>query len=150
MPERQFWAAARAAILAAALLAARAGPRPRLLAGRDFPSQAPGPGKDAPAIAAPATPSRLKAIRDLTQVALLTGPGSLDATDAAWGIYGTDLGHVFSVGDRLYMLFGDTYGKGFTPPPDDRSARFDWRSNAMAVIADRGPGEPVIQSPAAR
>jgi len=74
-------------------------------------------------------------------VAQLTGPGSLNATDTAWGVSGTDLGHVFSLGDRLYMVFGDTYGPGFSPPPDGRSAGCDWRCNTMAVIADRRPGD---------
>lgn len=59
----------------------------------------------------------------------LTGSGSANATDARWNVHGTDLGHMFTHKDELYMVFGDTYG------PDGR----DWRSNTIARIADPNP-----------
>ncbi len=62
-------------------------------------------------------------------VAQLTGPGSANATDARWNVYGTDLGHMFRHNGDLYMVFGDTYG------PDGG----DWRSNTIARIADPNP-----------
>ncbi len=55
-------------------------------------------------------------------VAQLTGPGSANATDTAYNVYGTDLGHSFEHQGRTYFVFGDTYGP-------ERSHR---RSNVMA------------------
>jgi D-arabinan endo alpha-(1,5)-arabinofuranosidase len=83
----------------------------------------------------------LREIHDVARVAQLTGRDSINHTDTAWDVHGTDLGHLFSMGDRLYMVFGDTYGRGFSAPPDGASARFNWRSNTMAVIADRKPAD---------
>jgi hypothetical protein len=48
---------------------------------------------------------------------------------------------MFSMGNRLYMVFGDCYGAGFTPPPDGNSNAFDHRGNTLAVIADRTPAD---------
>lgn len=62
-------------------------------------------------------------------VGQVTGPGSPNATDTRWNLYGTDLGHMFTHKDQLYMVFGDTYG------PEGG----DWRSNSIARIADPDP-----------
>jgi len=83
----------------------------------------------------------LKAVADVQTVAKLTGPGSTSQTDVNWALFGTDLGHTFSMKNRLYMVFGDSFGVGFTPPPDDSSWIWDLRGNAMAVIEDRTPAD---------
>jgi hypothetical protein len=64
-------------------------------------------------------------------VGQLTGTGSLNDT-VQWDVHGTDLGHMFWHRDRLYMVFGDTYGKG------GRGGE-NWRSNTMARLADPDP-----------
>ncbi len=50
----------------------------------------------------------------------LTGPGH---TEEPWGVWGTDLGHPFEYGERLGLLFGDTFGD---------AQRGGWRSNVLA------------------
>lgn len=67
---------------------------------------------------------------DTREVAQLTGPGSINDTDARWDVHGADLGHTFWHGDRLAMVFGDVFG-------GPKSA--GWRSNALAWIDDPEP-----------
>ncbi|MDX8446064.1 DUF4185 domain-containing protein [Mesorhizobium captivum] len=62
----------------------------------------------------------------------VTGKNSRNDTAARWGVYGTDLGHMFWHRDRLYMVFGDTFGAG-------GFGGKNWRSNVMARIADPDP-----------
>jgi hypothetical protein len=64
-------------------------------------------------------------------VSTITGPDSTNRTDERWGVYGTDLGHMFEHRGRVYLVFGDTYGT-------DRS---DWRSNTMAWTEDPDPSD---------
>lgn len=54
----------------------------------------------------------------------LTGPESPNRTAERWNVHGTDLGHSFVHGDRIYLVFGDTFGPGTG----------DWRSNVMAWV----------------
>lgn len=63
------------------------------------------------------------------RVAQLTGPGSINATDTRWNLYGADLGSMFWHAGSLYMVFGDSYGP----------SKQDWRSNTMARIAAPDP-----------
>ncbi len=70
-------------------------------------------------------------IVDTEVVNQLTGSNSANATDTRWNVHGTDLGHMFTHKDQLYMVFGDTYG------PDGG----DWRSNTIARIADPDPAK---------
>lgn len=70
-------------------------------------------------------------IVDTEVVNQLTGSKSANATDTRWNVHGTDLGHMFTHKDQLYMVFGDTYG------PDGG----DWRSNTIARIADPDPAK---------
>jgi hypothetical protein len=68
------------------------------------------------------------------QVATLTGPAasSGNATAEEYGVYGTDLGHTFTYGEEIYMIFGDTFGIGNS----------DWRSNVAAIIGtDQDPSD---------
>lgn len=68
-------------------------------------------------------------VTDVTEVARLTGAGSVNATEERWNVAGTDLGHTFLHRGELYMVFGDTFGP-------ERSA---WRSNALARIVSSDP-----------
>lgn len=84
---------------------------------------------------APAHSERRKTmlnVADAELLAQLTGPGSLNDTGARWGVHGTDLGHMFWHRDRLYMVFGDTFGEGGLGGKN-------WRSNALARLADADP-----------
>jgi D-arabinan endo alpha-(1,5)-arabinofuranosidase len=60
----------------------------------------------------------------------LTGPNSVNQTASRWGVDGTDLGHMFWHRDHLYMVFGDTFGKG------GRRSGTGWRSNALALLSE--------------
>ncbi|MCD2195562.1 DUF4185 domain-containing protein [Actinomycetospora endophytica] len=67
------------------------------------------------------------------KVADLVGTGSANDTGRRYGVEGTDLGHMFMVGSRMAMVFGDTYGG--PPAQNFYSVRHgDWRSNAIASI----------------
>lgn len=93
------------------------------------------------AVCLPATRAQdtaLQGVADLRKIVPLAGLNSLNQTDTRWNVAGTDLGHMFHMGDTLYMVFGDTFGQGFVPPPGAGPAP-DWRSNVMAVITDREP-----------
>lgn len=87
------------------------------------PRGMPDPGTTLPVVAGPAV------VSSVNRVAQLTGPGSINDTPARWGVYGTDLGHMFWHDDALYMVFGDTFGAGGA----------DWRSNTMARIPSPDP-----------
>jgi D-arabinan endo alpha-(1,5)-arabinofuranosidase len=67
------------------------------------------------------------------KVADLIGTGSANDTGRRYGVEGTDLGHMFMVGGRMAMAFGDTFGgpaaKDFYSVPHS-----DWRSNVIASI----------------
>jgi hypothetical protein len=67
------------------------------------------------------------------KVADLIGAGSINDTGKRWGVEGTDLGHMFMVGPRMAMTFGDTFG---APPAADFYSvpHTDWRSNVIASI----------------
>lgn len=67
------------------------------------------------------------------KVADLIGTGSINDTGKRWGVEGTDLGHMFMVGPRMAMTFGDTFGG---PPASDFYSvpHADWRSNVIASI----------------
>ncbi|WP_020670291.1 DUF4185 domain-containing protein [Amycolatopsis nigrescens] len=74
---------------------------------------------------------------ETSQVSVVTGAGSTSRTDERFGIHGTDLGIVWDGGDgRLYVLFGDTYGRGWGGdgggPPEA-----DWRCNVLAFSSTR-------------
>ena len=65
-------------------------------------------------------------------VGQLTGAESVNDTAARWDIHGTDLGHMFWHRDKLYMVFGDTFGEGGLGGKN-------WRSNALARLVDPDP-----------
>lgn len=63
----------------------------------------------------------------------ITGHETANDTARRWGIYGTDLGHMFQHKGVLYMVFGDTFGQR------GMLSLKNWRSNTMARIADPDP-----------
>jgi hypothetical protein len=65
-------------------------------------------------------------IDQLAYVSVLTGPDSPARTDRHWNITGTDLGISFEHDGKIYMVFGDTWGR-------DSDEGADWRSNVMAI-----------------
>lgn len=86
------------------------------------------------AVAAPAETGAWAVERSATaKVADLVGAGSINDTGARYGVEGTDLGHMFMVGPRMAMTFGDTFG---APAAKDFFSvqHTDWRSNVIASI----------------
>jgi D-arabinan endo alpha-(1,5)-arabinofuranosidase len=71
------------------------------------------------------------------KVAQEIGPGSINATNTRWDVYGADLGSMFVYQGRTYMVFGDTFG-GPAANPFFSVSHNNWRSNTMAYI---GPGQ---------
>ena len=61
------------------------------------------------------------------RISILTGPDSPARTHERWNIAGADLGFTFEYDDKLYMVFGDTWGR-------DGVEGADWRSNVMVVV----------------
>ena len=96
------------------------------------PPPAVNPGVDpAPVSARPMLP-RVGAV---DYVAQLTGKGSTSRTDKRWQINGTDLGIMWqSKPGQVAIAFGDTFGKGFTPPGANGG---DWRSNVVGFSSDK-------------
>lgn len=72
---------------------------------------------------------------DIEFVAWLTGPESISQTDVNYDIDGTDLGSMFSLGDTLYIAFGDTFG--CCRPIGGGAGGDNWRSNALAFSTDQ-------------
>jgi hypothetical protein len=76
----------------------------------------------------------LTAVTDVQTVARLIGANSINNTVANWQVRGADLGHMFDLDGKLYMVFGDTFAP---PAPSGGGAGgSDWRSNTMAVISN--------------
>jgi hypothetical protein len=69
------------------------------------------------------------ALSPAVEVMQLTGA----ATITAGQVSGADLGHLFDLDNRLYIVFGDSFGPGSIFPPDP-GPTFDWRSNTMAFV----------------
>ncbi|WP_420113731.1 DUF4185 domain-containing protein [Pseudactinotalea sp.] len=79
-------------------------------------------------------------VEDVTQIAQLTGAGAINDTEAV-GVAGTDLGSMFTVDDRTYFVFGDTFGtrdEGMTG-----GGGGNWRSNAIAYSTDDDPTDGI-------
>ncbi len=61
------------------------------------------------------------------RIAVLTGPGSINATHTRYNVYGTDLGTMWrNERGQVLAAFGDTFGPN----------RSDWRSNTLARSSD--------------
>jgi hypothetical protein len=80
-----------------------------------------------------ALPFVLSGVGNVTRVAQLTGPQSVNRTDR-FEVAGQDLGSMFEMNGKTWFVFGDTFGQrepGFTGGGGD-----EWRSNALAYSTD--------------
>jgi hypothetical protein len=80
------------------------------------------------------------------RVAVLTGAGSVNATDTRYDIKGTDLWIMWSEErGRILVAFGDTFGAGWTgtgnSAPPGGPAVIDWRSNTLASSRSHHPAQ---------
>lgn len=80
----------------------------------------------------------LKGIEGLTQVQQITGMESPNDT-RKYDVFGTDLGSMINMGDKTYIVFGDTFG--YRSPDQIGGGGSDWRSNTIAVTADDDPSD---------
>jgi len=99
----------------------------------------------APAAAAAAEPTvDPSATRPVIKV---SGPGPLNFSDLRFNLYAADLGSTFEYQHRLYMVFGDSFGRPRSADLErfaqerrsDPTRYTDWRSNTMASLADVDP-----------
>ncbi|MGG6314480.1 DUF4185 domain-containing protein [Paenibacillus macerans] len=82
----------------------------------------------------------LKSTANLQRIAQLTGKESLNQTDR-FAVYGTDLGSMFTVEDKTYFVFGDTFGE--RPEGMTGGGGSFWRSNVMAYSTDLDPSDGI-------
>ena len=115
------------------------------------PTAAPSPSAARPAESlatapVPILPGAQRALRQVSkveQVALLVGPGALNDTPKRWGLNGADLGSLFDMDGKVYMVFGDSYGCCI-PGTGGPGQASDWRKNCMAIIAAGDPAAGLI------
>jgi hypothetical protein len=81
--------------------------------------------------------TKIKNIK-ITEIAPITGQDSINKTEDGFDIAGTDLGSMFEMEDKLYYVFGDTFGAGSVLPPGTGTTSF-WRSNVVAYSKDTDP-----------
>ncbi|MFT3887556.1 MAG: DUF4185 domain-containing protein [Arachnia sp.] len=83
---------------------------------------------------------RLAGVTRVTQIAQLTGPGAINDT-AAVLLAGADLGHMTTVGNRTWFVFGDNFGIR----PDDAFGGTGevWKSNCLAWSTDDDPSDGI-------
>src|SRR6478752_9303415 len=93
------------------------------------------PGKGMAQEASPAATPETTTDLPLEMVAILTGydPDATNHTGKEYGVDGTDLGSSFLYDNKIYIVFGDTFG----------DAKSDWRSNVMAISSDNDPADGV-------
>ncbi|MGH3980371.1 MAG: DUF4185 domain-containing protein [Pseudonocardiaceae bacterium] len=90
-------------------------------------------------LAGPAAAQEAPVLGQAQRVALLTGPGSINATDVRYQVNATDLGIIWGTGrGQVLVAFGDTFGTGWTGPGPGvgDQATIDWRSQTLARSAD--------------
>jgi Domain of unknown function (DUF4185) len=95
---------------------------------------------------APSAPAEDMPQQQASQVALLTGAESLNATEARYRITGTDLGIMWTdERGQILAAFGDTFGPAWTGHGSEIKdpAAVDWRSNTLARSSDRNPSDGV-------
>ncbi|MGV9173644.1 MAG: DUF4185 domain-containing protein, partial [Promethearchaeia archaeon] len=83
----------------------------------------------------------LDQIISVSRVIQLTGENSPSRTDQ-YMVYGTDLGSIFTHGERIYFIFGDTFGtryKDHIGPGGEM-----WRSNTMGYTHDKNASNGII------
>lgn len=70
-------------------------------------------------------------VRETALLHQITGVASINTTDRAFGIQGTDLGLLWDAGDgRVFVMFGDTYGRGWGGHGAG-PATAEWRTNTL-------------------
>ncbi|WP_197510870.1 DUF2961 domain-containing protein [Tessaracoccus coleopterorum] len=78
----------------------------------------------------------LDGVTGVTRIAQLTGPGAINDT-ASVLLAGADLGHMTTVGDRTWLVFGDNFG---IREDDAFGGTGDvWKSNCLAWTTDDDP-----------
>jgi hypothetical protein len=85
-------------------------------------------------------PFRLAGVTNVTRVAQLTGPDSMNKT-GRYFVAGQDLGSMFQSGGKTWFVFGDTFGQrdeGMTG-----GGGTGWRSNTMAYTTDTDPSNGI-------
>ncbi|SFI29242.1 protein of unknown function [Paenibacillus sp. UNC496MF] len=82
----------------------------------------------------------LKGVSGVKQISQLTGAESPNKTER-FGVYGTDLGSMFNVGDRTYFVFGDTFGE--RDPDQIGGGGSFWRSNTIGYTTDGDPADGI-------
>ncbi|HET6672552.1 MAG TPA: DUF4185 domain-containing protein, partial [Agromyces sp.] len=82
----------------------------------------------------------LDGVRDLTEIAKLTGPDAINDTEAV-GVAGTDLGSMVNLGDTTFFLFGDTFGERAADSYGGQGGM--WRSNVSAWTTDDDPRDGI-------
>lgn len=113
---------------------------PLLLGAALLPAN-PAPAAQASTVQTSATPSPAAAVPSpAEQVAKLTGPGSINDTEARFQLKATDLGVLWDNGSgEILTAFGDSYGSGWTGPGGGAGdpATLDWRCNLLFRSKDR-------------
>lgn len=80
----------------------------------------------------------IESVESVQLVGQLTGAASANKPDGV-NVFGTDLGSMFQHSDdRIYFVFGDTFGAPGTPGSGG------WRSNTMAFSTDVDPEDGII------
>jgi hypothetical protein len=85
-------------------------------------------------------PFVLAGVRDVRQVAQITGPDSPNRT-LRFDVGGQDLGSMFQADGKTWFVFGDTFGK--RPPDLTGGGGPDWRSNTLAWSTDDDPSDGI-------
>lgn len=88
----------------------------------------------------PDKPFVLAGVGELTEIAKLTGPGSINDTELV-AVAGTDLGSMVNFGDKTFFLFGDTFGD--REPESYGGQGGVWRSNVSAWTTDDDPSDGI-------
>lgn len=84
---------------------------------------------------------RLAGVTGVTQIAQLTGPGAINDT-AAVLLAGADLGHMTTVGEKTFFVFGDNFGE--RDPEAFGGVGDIWRSNALAWSTSDDPTAGIV------
>src|SRR5258708_5784086 len=85
-------------------------------------------------------PFVLKGVKNVVQVAQLTGPTSPNKT-GKYEVAGQDLGSMFKAGGKTWFVFGDTFGR--RTPGMTGGGGSEWRSNTLAYSTDTNPSDGI-------
>jgi hypothetical protein len=85
-------------------------------------------------------PFLLAGVKNVSEVAALTGPSSPNKTDK-YEIAGQDLGSMFEAFGKTWFVFGDTFGQRETGLTGGGGT--EWRSNALAYTTDTDPTDGI-------